>query len=629
MHTGLSLALTGVARNALNTPALMTLHFDTGVYTNLAGYNRTNYVPNSTMVGATASTLPTGWSFQAATGLTQSVVGTGTEFGRNYIDWSVVGTTSTTTAPLISTSPGGLSAATNAPAATGQTWTSSIYYRLISGTLPANTFGVGFIAYNSAGVGLGTVLVNTSMTSGGFARNSGTATIASATTAGVQSFIGAGGGLPAGTYNFVLRIYQPQLEQAGSPSSDILTTSAPVTVKTYISNNPADVGNLTYTRAGTAYASDASGNLISFGANVPRITNLGYLAEPSATNGFLASQDFTDAAWTKLGLTPSANTTTAPDGTLTADTVTISALTEYHYFSQIVTATASEARADAIYVKPSTQRYVWLEQHPYLSGADLGSSAVAIFDLQTLTITSSGGTGNVPSITPAAFGFYRLSINGTLSATANQSQLRVGFTNSSTVINTYLGNGTDNVAFWQADTQSGSKITSPILTTTAPVTRPADVGYYTLSSSLSGAYSLAAVGQSNAGSGNSPGLVQLDGGTDSDRVLLASFVSVSTTQGSPIVQVGGATQFNPSPGSVFTNGNSFGVAISIQASRMAASVSGSAISAGTGTVPTVSNLRLGSASAGGNILNGTLKSAAVYSSALSDAEVIYRSPGNY
>src|SRR5205809_293023 len=56
----------------------------------------------------------------------------------------------------------------------------------------------------------------------------------------------------------------------------------------------------------------------------------GILLEGSRTNAFTKSQKFDDAVWTKFGATISADATTAPDGTLTADKIVESALNENH-----------------------------------------------------------------------------------------------------------------------------------------------------------------------------------------------------------------------------------------------------------------------------------------------------------
>lgn len=85
-----------------------------------------------------------------------------------------------------------------------------------------------------------------------------------------------------------------------------------------------------FARALAGTAKNASGLLDSFASGAPKITDRGLLVEPERSNRVLYSQDFDNAAWTKYaegtGVTPvvTANAALAPDGTMTADRVTLS-----------------------------------------------------------------------------------------------------------------------------------------------------------------------------------------------------------------------------------------------------------------------------------------------------------------
>ena len=88
-------------------------------------------IANSALTGAvpgTPGTLPSGVN-NTLIGLSQQVVGTGTEDGIPYIDVRFFGTTSGTAFGL------SFGAITDAPASNGQTWTGSIFHRLVGGTL--------------------------------------------------------------------------------------------------------------------------------------------------------------------------------------------------------------------------------------------------------------------------------------------------------------------------------------------------------------------------------------------------------------------------------------------------------------------------------------------------------------
>ena len=94
---------------------------------------------------------------------------------------------------------------------------------------------------------------------------------------------------------------------------------------------------------------DGSGDLtFSRASNATRVASNG-LIEKVRTNFILQSEGFSTASWTKdSGASVTANTTTAPDGTTTADTLTIS---DSQYMYQSVTLVAGNPYTISVYVK--------------------------------------------------------------------------------------------------------------------------------------------------------------------------------------------------------------------------------------------------------------------------------------
>lgn len=177
---------------------------------------RTNSLPNSSMAGAstTPSTLPTGWS-STGTGGVQTVVGLGTENGLPYIDIAYSGTPSGTN--FTNFVGNNVIAATN-----GQTWTSSVFSRLIAGTL-ANVTALQLTAVDVGNAATTTVDLSPTaiMTRVRAVRAIG----ASATFA--QTYIRW---TASGAVNFTLRVYaSPQLELGAFATPPIPTTNAAVT----------------------------------------------------------------------------------------------------------------------------------------------------------------------------------------------------------------------------------------------------------------------------------------------------------------------------------------------------------------------------------------------------------------
>lgn len=92
--------------------------------------------------------------------------------------------------------------------------------------------------------------------------------------------------------------------------------------------------------------------LITDGSKLPHYYQAN--AYPDQASNLIPSQsDFTNAAWTKSGCTATANTATAPNGSLTADRLTESAATENHYVvnSSGSAVAAGDMIVHSIYVK--------------------------------------------------------------------------------------------------------------------------------------------------------------------------------------------------------------------------------------------------------------------------------------
>lgn len=86
----------------------------------------------------------------------------------------------------------------------------------------------------------------------------------------------------------------------------------------------------------TANGNSVASNVVSEGIGAPIATTCegvysgtlwqqGYLCEPQITNRLLYSEDFSNAAWAKTNVTVTADSTAAPDGATTADTLTATA----------------------------------------------------------------------------------------------------------------------------------------------------------------------------------------------------------------------------------------------------------------------------------------------------------------
>lgn len=163
----------------------------------------------------------------------------------------------------------------------------------------------------------------------------------------------------------------------------------------------------------------------------------GLLIEEQRTNLLLWSEAFDNAYWSKsTGVTVTANTTVAPDGTTTGDTV--SGGTAEAAIQRIYNVTASTVYTSSFYVK------------------SLGATSIQI----QLRDASTGVMSSVSS-DPAISGWQRLDVKLTTGSATSQMNVRVG-----------LADG--DFAVWGAQLEVGSFPTSHIPTTDAQVTRSVD-----------------------------------------------------------------------------------------------------------------------------------------------------------
>jgi hypothetical protein len=250
-------------------------------------------------------------------------------------------------------------------------------------------------------------------------------------------------------------------------------------------------------------------------ADVPRIDYTGggcakLLLEPQRTNLVTYSSEFDNAAWTKgSGVSVTANTTIAPTGTLTADTLigasgidwTLSVLKR-----QLPPVLSSTTYTLSIYVK------------------SLGSTTFQ-------TSIRNNNTGSQVTVSHSINSDTWTRVEQTYTTTPTQTLVGVIF------------GGTDgDVAIWGAQFEAGSYPTSYIPTTATAVTRLADAAFKTGISSLIGqTEGTIFVDCESFATGTTNVLFMLADGTTNNRV---EFYWTGTNSGNFICSSGGAMQFN-------------------------------------------------------------------------------------
>ena len=155
--------------------------------------------------------------------------------------------------------------------------------------------------------------------------------------------------------------------------------------------------------------SDGSGDLdFVRGSDGTRINSLGQV-ENVCWNLFNDSEDFTFGTWSKVNATVTGNTTVAPNGTTTADTIVISA-GGYLYVQVNYTATAGETISMSVYSKSSTAGFL------VYGGATIAGTDVEVIEnvgngwyrhIITRTFTTSG-TGLVQFVGGYSSGTFQI-----------------------------------------------------------------------------------------------------------------------------------------------------------------------------------------------------------------------------
>jgi hypothetical protein len=251
-------------------------------------------------------------------------------------------------------------------------------------------------------------------------------------------------------------------------------------------NNPLDP-RITFTRATTATFFNSSGVLSTaasgearFDYNPSTLAAQGLLIEEQRTNLCLQSADF-GTTWTALNATVSTNTSVAPDGTTSADTITPAASSAAHLVSQSVTVSASVGYVASVFVKSDGAPFV---QVVYDNGASVG--AFMNVNLSTGAITrgaeaAGGATNVVGTVSNVGNGFYRIAVGATHTGTTGRvliSPLPAG--QSTAGLNpTTTTAATDKIIVWGAQLEAGAFATSYIPTTTTALTRNADAASMT------------------------------------------------------------------------------------------------------------------------------------------------------
>ena len=397
-------------------------------------------------------------------------------------------------------------------------------------------------------------------------------------------------------------------------------------------------GDFNVTRATTATRVNASGLIESVASGVPRLdyyTSGGtagcpaLLVEPSAQNLALQSEAWNVSPWTATsgsqGATVSGNATASPDGTTNADKLIEAAVTGNHFCLQALTLTSGTTYTASCFVKASERTRGRLRMS--------GTAAYWDLDFNLTSGTVTGGTN--PFIQNFGNGWYRIGATFTANTTSNNFIL---FLLDASGAVSYTGDGTSGLFVYGAQVETGSVATSYIPTTTASVTRNADV--ISLSGAVSGCigqtegtiyYEFAYFGQPVIRSGPIYLRQAASRGlsinySPSDSPLGIAFISRNDGGSTSLNIVSGALQIGTYYKIAIGYDAAGTAAGGSQASGVVAYVNGVQTAIGTFRVPDAAGLtefRMYGANSGtdAEAFNGRIRAAALYNTRLTNAQL--------
>ena len=336
---------------------------------------------------------------------------------------------------------------------------------------------------------------------------------------------------------------------------------------------------ITFTRASSATFVNEDGLIEAAGVNQARFDHapttgesLGLLVEEQRTNLLVRSEEF-NTTWVTTSSTVTPNSTAAPNGTVTADTITWGAFATSEVY-QFVTLTAA-THTLSVYARSSTGTKKFRLKY-YNGTTDLFSAEfTATTDWQRFSyiVTGVAVAGNV--------------------SIRNSSPAEAG-----------------DLVVWGAQLEAGTFPTSYIPTTTAAATRSADVASITGTNFSSwynqteGTVYVEFGPYGNGGGSKNPGIFQIDSGSAVNTIRMFCGGSIS-----PVLDVttSSVNQAYISAG-ILTPSATSKISGSYKINDFARAFNGSNLATDSGgTVPTLSQMLIGTGSAGVSELNGHIR----------------------
>lgn len=242
---------------------------------------------------------------------------------------------------------------------------------------------------------------------------------------------------------------------------------------------------ISFSRPGPATRYNASGILESVAANGPRfdydpvtLQPKGLLIEEQRTNLILQSANLANSVWSKSNTTVIANAITAPDGTTTAGKVVGASGTSSRSVASSAATASNAVVTGKIFVKAAEYSKFRLRLSNFSTDTrgvyfDVSVPSVYQVDPDGSDFTSISG-----DIVNCGNGWYKCTVTAMKGISNSVIGLAIDPKDNSGASS---GDGVSGLYAWGAQLEIGSADTSYIPTTTASVTRPADIAFVPIS----------------------------------------------------------------------------------------------------------------------------------------------------
>jgi hypothetical protein len=209
------------------------------------------------------------------------------------------------------------------------------------------------------------------------------------------------------------------METLYDKASLILNPGIYDTGKVYCTKPLDGSGDLTFTRASSATRVGPDG-----------------LIEKVRTNLILQSDTFDNASWLKTRATITANATTAPDGTSTADKMIANTDNNSHFVDQPITTPTNTPFTFSVFAKAG--------EYDFLQINNQADSSIANFNLSNGTLGTI--SGYEASITDAGNGWYRCVATRTFSPAPTTHRFALITSSTSARLESFIGDGTSGLS---------------------------------------------------------------------------------------------------------------------------------------------------------------------------------------